>query len=88
VLSPARIAIDAAFVDQSRSDRGVDSHAKRIFANRRVTRQSYRPSCDAYNLSRPEFAEGGGLINYAPSIPDQLRQVGIYVGRILKGATG
>jgi putative tryptophan/tyrosine transport system substrate-binding protein len=32
-----------------------------------------------------EQAVVGGLISYGPSYPDQVRQVGIYVGRILKG---
>jgi putative ABC transport system substrate-binding protein len=33
-----------------------------------------------------EFAAAGGLTAYGPSIPDVYRWVGIYAGRILKGA--
>jgi putative ABC transport system substrate-binding protein len=32
-----------------------------------------------------DFAEAGGLMSYGASVIDSLRQVGIYVGRILKG---
>ena len=33
-----------------------------------------------------EFAAAGGLISYGPSLTGTCRQVGVYVGRILKGA--
>jgi putative ABC transport system substrate-binding protein len=34
----------------------------------------------------PEAARMGGLISYGPSLPEIFRIVGIYTGRILKGA--
>jgi putative tryptophan/tyrosine transport system substrate-binding protein len=34
---------------------------------------------------RREFTMAGGLVSYGPNIPDTNRQVGVYVGRILKG---
>jgi putative ABC transport system substrate-binding protein len=33
-----------------------------------------------------EFADAGGLISYSPRRTDMMRQMGIYAGRILKGA--
>jgi putative ABC transport system substrate-binding protein len=33
-----------------------------------------------------EFAAAGGLISYGPSLTAALRQVGVYTGKILKGA--
>jgi putative ABC transport system substrate-binding protein len=36
--------------------------------------------------SQREFADVGGLMSYGPNLADAFRQVGAYVGRILKGA--
>jgi len=33
-----------------------------------------------------EFAASGGLISYGPSLQTAMRQVGVYVGKVLKGA--
>ena len=33
-----------------------------------------------------EFARAGGLLAYGNSLPDAYRQLGVYAGRILKGA--
>jgi putative tryptophan/tyrosine transport system substrate-binding protein len=38
-------------------------------------------------FGRREYAVAGGLISYAASVPEAFRQMGLYVGRILGGAT-
>jgi len=38
------------------------------------------------SYSQREFSDIGGLMSYGPNLADAFRQVGVYVGRILKGA--
>jgi putative ABC transport system substrate-binding protein len=62
---------------------GADS----LFYNRRVqlTTLASRHAIPAiYNVR--EYAEAGGLISYGTSLAEAFRQVGVYTGRILKGA--
>jgi putative ABC transport system substrate-binding protein len=38
-------------------------------------------------LPQREFVEAGGLMSYGTNIEDSIRQLGVYAGKILKGAT-
>jgi putative tryptophan/tyrosine transport system substrate-binding protein len=58
-----------------------------LFFTRRVQLVTFatRYGIPAIYTSR-EFAQVGGLMSYGPDLPDVWRQVGNYIGRILKGA--
>jgi putative ABC transport system substrate-binding protein len=58
-----------------------------FFANRRVhiAGQAMRHGIPA-SYSQREFPEIGGLLSYGTNLADSWRQVGVYVGRVLKGA--
>ena len=58
-----------------------------FFNSRRVQLvQSGVAPCDSRSISGREIAEAGGLMSYGTNMTDAFRQVGVYTGRILKGA--
>ena len=79
--------IDVAFASlvQKRAD-GLLVSSDTPFVNRRVqlVGLSLRHAVPAIYPWR-EAVEIGGLMSYGPNVPDHFRQVGIYVGRVLKG---
>jgi putative ABC transport system substrate-binding protein len=79
--------IDTAFASlmEKRADALLVTPAT-LFINRRVQLATYaaRQAIPAIYFER-ENAVAGGLMSYGPNEMDQYRQVGVYVGRILKG---
>jgi putative ABC transport system substrate-binding protein len=67
--------VDALLVDPSPLFMGLRAHIATLAA---------RHAVPAIYWDRA-FPVAGGLMSYGSSIEDQFRQVGIYVGRILKG---
>lgn len=79
--------IDAAFADPARSEAGALLVGADTFFNSRNERiaklsiQHKMPAASPYH----EFAAAGGLMGYGGSVVAASRDVGVYVGRILKG---
>jgi putative tryptophan/tyrosine transport system substrate-binding protein len=80
--------IDAAFATMARERPDALLVGGDPFFNSRRTQLvllATRHAISAIYASR-EYAEVGGLMSYGPNFLDAFRQVGVYVGRILKGA--
>jgi ABC-type uncharacterized transport system substrate-binding protein len=79
--------INAAFEDfvRERSDALLVA-GDAFFSSRRVqlVHLATRHAVPA-TYSQREFADIGGLMSYGPNLTDTYRQVGAYVGRVLKG---
>jgi putative ABC transport system substrate-binding protein len=80
--------IDSAFAALARErPDGLFVGGDALFTSRRVqlaTAAAHHAVPATY--SQRAFTEVGGLMSYGGNVPDAYRQVGIYVGRILKGA--
>jgi ABC-type uncharacterized transport system substrate-binding protein len=84
----SRPEIDAAFATLEREQaEALFVSGDGFFASRRVhlAMLAVRHSVPAIYSLR-DYPEVGGLMSYGPSLPDVYRQVGVYTGRILKGA--
>jgi putative ABC transport system substrate-binding protein len=80
--------IDAAFATFVRERPDAVFVGLDVFFNSRRAQLVNLASRHALPATYPlrEFAEAGGLMSYGTNIADAYRQIGVYAGRILKGA--
>jgi putative ABC transport system substrate-binding protein len=79
--------IDAAFVTLAEQQIGGLLVAADPFLNASIGQLVAQAARYAVpTIKNRPFAEAGGLIGYQPNTVDTFRQVGVYTGRILKGA--
>jgi putative ABC transport system substrate-binding protein len=78
--------IDAAF-DRVREMRAgaLLAQPDAFLLNKRIVSLAARDALPAMYQVR-DLAAAGGLMSYGPSISDMYRQMGVYAGRVLKGA--
>jgi putative ABC transport system substrate-binding protein len=79
--------IDAAFARLRQEQiEGLLVAPNPLFSNRRIhlSGMAMRYAVPVLYPDR-QYANAGGLMTYGSNVPDQFRQAGIYVGRILKG---
>jgi putative tryptophan/tyrosine transport system substrate-binding protein len=82
------LEIDAAFAALSQIRAGALVVSSNAFFNARreqIVALAARHAVPAIYDGR-EYAAAGGLVSYGTSLPQGYRQVGVYTGRILKGA--
>jgi putative tryptophan/tyrosine transport system substrate-binding protein len=80
--------IDVAFAGAAeRRENALAIARSQLFYDRRVQliALATHHALPAIFFDRSFVVKGGGLMSYGPSLTDQFRQAGIYVGRILKG---
>jgi len=80
--------IDAAFETMSRERPDAVFVTNSAFFNGRRVQLAQLAAFHRFpaTYSLREYVEAGGLMSYGPSIKDEFRQIGVYTGRILKGA--
>ena len=80
--------IDAAFETISREQPDALFVAPTPFLNVRLVQLAQLTAFHRLPSTHDvrEYAEAGGLMSYGSNIADTYRQVGVYAGRILKGA--